>query len=133
MDNNWIENGDAALNTGMCPVGWLWLSSDDMANWHEIAISRIRAVLSEKLLEYVKANPHVTIGALFCKRYGVTQEDFDHFVNEVLSLFGESIIPHLHPLDFGRSPRRNMISINFSKTTFAELKMRNDELRKTYR
>jgi hypothetical protein len=26
-----------------------------------------------------------------------------------------------------------LISINFSKTTFAELKMRNDELRKTYR
>jgi len=121
--------GDAALKAGESPIGMLWLKSEDMANWREIALFRIKAVLSDQLLDFAKANPYITIGALFSRRYGVTQEEFDKFVNDVVALF-EGSIPHLCSLDYGRSPRRNMIMVNFSKTTLDEIRKKKDELRK---
>ena len=129
MNNNWIEMGDAALKAGESPIGMLWLKSEDMANWREIALFRIKAVLSDQLLDFAKANPYITIGALFSRRYGVTQEEFDKFVNDVAALF-EGSIPHLCSLDYGRSHRRNMIMVNFSKTTLDEIRKKKDELRK---
>jgi len=131
MNNNWIEMGDAALKAGESPIGMLWLKSEDMANWREIALFRIKAVLSDQLLDFAKANPYITIGALFSRRYGVTQEEFDKFVNDVVALF-EGSIPHLCSLDYGRSPRRNVIMVNFSNTTLCEIKKKKDELRKRY-
>lgn len=131
MNNNWIEMGDAALKAGESPIGMLWLKSEDMANWREIALFRIKAVLSDQLLDFAKANPYITIGALFSRRYGVTQEEFDQFVNDVVALF-EGSIPHLCSLDYGRSPRRNVIMVNFSNTTLCEIKKKKDELRKRY-
>ena len=131
MNNNWIEMGDAALKAGESPIGMLWLKSEDMANWREIALFRIKAVLSDQLLDFAKANPYITIGALFSRRYGVTQEEFDKFVNDVVALF-EGSIPHLCSLDYGRSPRRNVIMVNFSNTTLGEIRKKKDELRKRY-
>ncbi len=131
MNNNWIEKGDAALEAGESPIGMLWLKSEDMANWREIALFRIKAVLSDQLLDFAKANPYITIGALFSRRYGVTQEEFDKFVNDVVALF-EGSIPHLCSLDYGRSPRRNVIMVNFSNTTLGEIRKKKDELRKRY-
>lgn len=131
MNNNWIEMGDAALKAGESPIGMLWLKSEDMANWREIALFRIKAVLSDQLLDFAKANPYITIGALFSRRYGVTQEEFDKFVNDVVALF-EGGIPHLCSLDYGPSPRRNMIIVNFSNTTLGEIRKKKDELRKRY-
>ena len=131
MNNNWIEMGDAALKAGESPIGMLWLKSEDMANWREIALFRIKAVLSDQLLDFAKANPYITIGALFSRRYGVTQEEFDKFVNDVVALF-EGGIPHLCSLDYDRSPRRNVIMVNFSNTTLCEIKKKKDELRKRY-
>ena len=131
MNNNWIEMGDAALKAGESPIGMLWLKSEDMANWREIALFRIKAVLSDQLLDFAKANPFITIGALFSRRYGVTQDEFDQFVNDVVELF-EGGIPHLCSVDYGRSPRRNMIMVNFSKTTLDEIRKKKDELRKRY-
>lgn len=131
MNNNWIEMGDATLEAGESPIGMLWLKSEDMANWREIALSRIKAVSNDRLLDFAKANPYITIGALFSRRYGITQEEFDKFVNDVVALF-EGGIPHLCSLDYGRSPRRNMIIVNFSNTTLGEIRKKKDELRKRY-
>ena len=111
MNNNWIEKGDAALEAGEAPFGMIWLKSEEMADWREIALARIQAVLSDRLLDFAKANPFITIGALFSRRYGVTQDEFDQFVNDVVELF-EGGIPHLCSVDYGRSPRRNMIMVN---------------------
>jgi len=129
MNNNWIEKGDAALEAGESPIGMLWLKSEEMPNWRAIALTRIQTVLSDRLLEFAKANPYITIGALFGRRYGVPQEEFDQFVNDVAALF-EGSIPHLCSLDYGRSPRRNMIMVNFSNTTLDEIRKKKDELRK---
>ena len=114
---------------GEAPFGMIWLKSEEMANWREIALDRIQAVLSDRLLDFAKANPYITIGALFSRRYGVTQDEFDQFVNDVVELF-EGGIPHLCSVDYGRSPRRNMIMVNFSKTTLDEIRKKKDELRK---
>jgi hypothetical protein len=132
MDNNWIEKGDAAFETGDYPMGFLRLKGEEMANWHEIALSRIKVVRTEKLLEFAKDNPYITIGALFSRRYGVTQKEFDFFVHDIVSLF-EGCIPHLCSIDYGRSPKRNMISINFSRMTLHDLIKAKAELRKSYR
>ena len=131
MNNNWIEKGYAALEGDETPYGMLWLKSEEMANWREITLARIQAVLSDRLLDFAKANPYITIMALFSRRYGVTQEEFNQFVDDVVALF-EGSIPHLCSLDYGRSPRRNMIMVNFSKTTLVEIRKKKDELRKRY-
>ena len=131
MNNNWIEMGDAALEAGESPIGMLWLKSEDMANWREIALSRIKAVSNDRLLDFAMANPYITIGALFSRRYGITQEEFDKFVNDVVALF-EGGIPHLCSLDYGRSPRRNVIMVNFLNMTLGEIRKKKDELRKRY-
>ena len=132
MDNNWIENGDAAFDTGEYPMGFLSLKGEEMANWHEIVLSRIKVARSERLLEFVKDKPYITIGALFSRRYGVTHKEFDLFVHDVVSLF-DGCIPHLCSMDFGRSNKRNMISVNFSRMTLHDLIKAKDELRKSYR
>ena len=49
MNNNWIEKGDAALEAGEAPFGMIWLKSEEMANWREIALARIQAVFSDRL------------------------------------------------------------------------------------
>jgi hypothetical protein len=131
MNNNWIEKGYAALEGDETPYGMLWLKSEEMANWREIALSRIKAVLCDRILDFAKANPYITIGALFSRRYGVTKNEFNMFVNDVVALF-EGGIPHLCSLDYGRSPKRNMVIVNFSKTTLSELMKKKDELRKRY-
>jgi hypothetical protein len=129
MNNNWIEKGDTAFEAGESPFGMLCLKCEDMANWREMAMSRIKAVLSDRLLDFVKANPYITIGALFSRCYGVTQGEFNQFVDDVVALF-EGSIPHLCSLDYGRSPRRNMIIVNFSKTTLSKILKKKNDLRR---
>lgn len=129
MENNWIEHGARALDLDEKPYGLMKLSHEEMANWHEVALCKIKAVMSDKLLDYTKANPYISIGALFSKRYGITQKDFDQFVNEVVALF-EGSIPICCSLDYCKSIKRNMITVNFSKMKLIDCFKSNDELRK---
>ena len=79
MKNNWIITGDGDSYSEF--RGLLYLSEEDMSRWQDVVLEKIRSVKSEKLQEYVKRNPYITIAALFYRGWEISQEDYDHFVN----------------------------------------------------
>ena len=107
----WIitENGDSYSEFR----GLLYLSEEDLAHWQDVVLEKIRAVKSEKLQEYVKRNPYITIAALFYRGWGVTQEDYDFLVNVACVEFWDAK-PVLCKLDLGKKRRRNIICIGFA-------------------
>lgn len=99
MNGNWIKTEDGDSYSDFW--GLIYLNEDDMAHWQEMVLEKIRSVKSQKVMEYAKRNPYITIGALFFRGWGITQDDFDHFVNDVCAEFGD-IKPVLCELDFGK-------------------------------
>jgi hypothetical protein len=93
-------------------------------------LEKIRSVKDQKVMEYVKRKPYITIGALFFRGWGITQDDFDHFVNDVCAEFGD-VKPVLCELDFGRKRKRNIISIRFAQGSIQDCfsKSKNAQLR----
>ena len=68
---------------------------------------------SEKLQEYVKRNPYITIAALFYRGWEISQEDYDLFVNDACAEFWDAQ-PVLCKLDLGKKRKRNIICIGFA-------------------
>ena len=113
MNGNWIKTEDGDSYSDFW--GLIYLNEDDMAHWQKMVLEKIRSVKSQKVMEYAKRNPYITIGALFFRGWGITQDDFDHFVNDVCAEFGD-IKPVLCELDFGKKRKRNIISISFASS-----------------
>lgn len=110
-ENSWIITEDG--NSYSEFRGLLYLSEDDMAHWQDVVLEKIRSVKSEKLQEYVKRNPYMTIAGLFYRGWGITQDDYDLFVNDACAEFWD-VQPVLCKLDLGKKRKRNIISIGFA-------------------
>ena len=91
---------------------------------------KIRAVKSEKLQEYVKRNPFITIAALFYRGWEISQEDYDLFVNDACAELWD-VKPVLCKLDLGKKRKRNIISIGLASGSIQDWlsKSKNAELR----
>lgn len=109
--NCWIisENGESFSEFR----GILYLSEEDMTHWQDVVLEKIRSVKSEKLLEYVKRNPYITITALFYRGWGISQEDYDLFVNDACAELWEAK-PVLCKLDLAKKRKRNILCIGFA-------------------
>ncbi len=128
MNDNWITTGDGDSYSEFW--GLIYLKEDDMPHWQEMVLEKIRSVKDQKVMEYVERKPYITIGALFFRGWGITQDDFDHFVNDVCAEFGD-VKPVLCELDFGRKRKRNIISIRFAQGSIQDCfsKSKNAQLR----
>lgn len=126
--NCWIctEGGDSFSEFR----GFLYLSDDDMAHWQDLVLGKIRSIKSEKLKAYVKRNPYITIAALFYRGWGISQEDFDLFVNDACAELW-NVQPVLCKLDLGKKRKRNIICIGFAPSSIQDWlsKNRNARLR----
>ena len=127
-ENCWITTGDGDSYSDFW--GLIYLKEDDMPHWQEIVLEKIRSVKDQKVMEYVKRKPYITIGALFFRGWGITQDDFDLFVNDVCAEFGD-VKPVLCELDFGKKRKRNIISIRFAQSSIQDCfsKSKNAQLR----
>ena len=121
MKNNWIITGDGDSYSEF--RGLLYLSEEDMSRWQDVVLEKIRSVKSEKLQEYVKRNPYITIAALFYRGWEISQEDYDHFVNDACAEFWDAQ-PVLCKLDLGKKRKRNIICIGFASIGSLRIRMR---------
>ncbi len=126
--NCWIstEDGDSYSEFR----GLLYLSEDDMTHWQDVVLEKIRSVKSEKLQEYVKRNTYITITALFYRGWGISQGDYDLFVNDACAELWDAQ-PVLCKLDLGKKRKRNIISIGFAPGSIQDWlsKSKNAQLR----
>lgn len=109
--NCWIMSEDSDSYSEF--RGLLYLSEEDMAHWQDVVLEKIRSVKSEKLQEYVKRNPYITIAALFYRGCGISQDDYDHFVSDACTELWDAQ-PVLCKLDLGKKRKRNIICIGFA-------------------
>jgi len=124
MVKNWIELGDEAFDSDV--MGCAYLKDDEMPNWQEVVLEKIRAAKkSQKLLEHVKDNPYISVGALFYKGWKITDEIFNQFVEDVCVEFGE-VKPVLCKLDQSNKRSPNVITINFCRGSIFEELSKNE-------
>lgn len=128
MYHNWITTGDE--NSYLEVRGLLYLSEEEMEHWQTLALDNIRAFKSQEVMEYIKRNPYITIGALFFRGCSIKHEDFEKFVEDVCVEFGD-VKPVLCTLDLGNKRKRNIISITFASGSIQDFfsKTKRDELR----
>ena len=118
MVKNWILLGDEAFDSDV--MGFAYLKDDEMPNWQEVVLEKIRsAKKSQKLLEHVKENPYISVGALFYKGWKITDEIFNQFVEDVCVEFGD-VKPVLCNLDQSNKRSPNVIIINFYRGSIFE-------------
>lgn len=128
MYHNWITTGDE--NSYLEVRGLLYLSEEEMEHWQTLALDNIRAFKSQEVMEYIKRNPYITIGALFFRGCSIKHEDFEIFVEDVCVEFGD-VKPVSCTLDLGNKRKRNIISITFASGSIQDFfsKTKRDELR----
>lgn len=126
--NCWIITEDGDFYSEF--RGLLYLSEDDMTHWQQVVLEKIKSIKNEKLMEYVKSRPFVTIAALFYRGWGISQEDYDLFVNDACAELWDAQ-PVLCKLDLGKKRKRNIISITFASGSIQDWlsKRKNAQLR----
>lgn len=112
MVKNWIILGDAALEDADWTLGVISFKQDEIANWKDIALERIKAAKTERISQLAKEGGTIDISGLFYVKNRITQQDFDDFCNQVAELFGVELLQH----DLSSSRRRedNAILITLS-------------------
>ena len=110
MNGNWIKTEDGDSYSDFW--GLIYLNEDDMAHWQEVVMESIRSVKSQKVMDYAKRNPYITISALFYRGWGVSMEDYDLFVRDVCAELWD-VKPVLCELDFGKKRKRNISEFNY--------------------
>ena len=110
--------------------GLLYLSEDDMDNWQDVVLKKIRSVNNDKVMEFIKKKPYVTIAALFYRGWKISQEDYNLFIIDACAEFG-NVIPVLCKLDLGKRRKYNIISITFASGSIQDWfsKSKNAQLR----
>lgn len=128
MYHNWIITGDEKSYSEV--RGLLYLSEEDMTHWQALVLDNIKAVKSQEVMEYIKRNPYITIGAFFFRGWNIKQEVFNLFVNDVCTEFGD-VKPVLCDMDLGKKRKRNIISISFAPGSIQDFfsKSKRTELR----
>lgn len=87
MVKNWIVLGDAALDDADWALGVIRFSQDEIADWKNIALERIKAAKTERISQFAKKGETIDITGLFYVKNKITQSDFDDFCNQVAELF----------------------------------------------
>lgn len=102
MVKNWIILGDAALEDADWALGVINFKQDEIVNWKEIALERIKAAKTERISNIAKQGEMIDISGTFYVKNNITQSDFDDFCNQVAELFGVELLQH----DLSSSRRR---------------------------
>jgi hypothetical protein len=102
MVKNWIVLGDAALDDADWSLGIIRLFPDEIADWKNIAMERIKAAKTERISQFAKEGGTIDISGFFYVKNRITQQDFDEFCNQVAELFGVELLQH----DLSSSRRR---------------------------
>jgi hypothetical protein len=92
MVKNWIILGDAALDDADWALGVINFKQDEIANWKDIALERIKAAKTERISQLAKEGETIDISGLFYVKNRITQQDFDDFCNQVAELFGVELL-----------------------------------------
>ena len=87
MVKNWIILGDAALEDADWTLGVIYFKQDEIANWKNIALERIKAAKTERITQFAKEGGIIGISGLFYVKNKISQSDFDDFCNQVAELF----------------------------------------------
>ena len=87
MVKNWIILGDAALEDADWALGVINFKQDEIANWKNIALERIKAAKTERITLFAKEGGIIGISGLFYVKNKISQSDFDDFCNQVAELF----------------------------------------------
>ena len=87
MVKNWIILGDAALDDADWTLGVINFKQDEIANWKNIALERIKAAKTERITLFAKEGGIIGISGLFYVKNKISQSDFDDFCNQVAELF----------------------------------------------
>lgn len=112
MVKNWIILGDAALEDADWALGVINFKQDEIVNWKDIALERIKSAKTERISQLAKEGGSIDISGTFYVKNHITQSDFDNFCNQVAELFGVELLQH----DLSSSRRRedNAILITLS-------------------
>ena len=112
MVKNWIILGDAALDDADWALGVINFKQDEIANWKDIALERIKDAKTERISQLAKEGGSIDISGFFYVKNRITQPEFDDFCNQVAELFGVELLQH----DLSSSRRRedNEILITLS-------------------
>ena len=102
MVKNWIILGDAALEDADWALGVIKFKQDEIANWKDIALERIKAAKTERISQLAKEGGSIDISGFFYVKNRITQPEFDDFCNQVAELFGVELLQH----DLSSSRRR---------------------------
>ena len=102
MVKNWIILGDAALEDADWALGVIKFKQDEIANWKDIALERIKDAKTERISQLAKEGGSIDISGFFYVKNRITQQDFDDFCNQVAELFGVELLQH----DLSSSRRR---------------------------
>ena len=102
MVKNWIILGDAALEDADWTLGVIKFKQDEIANWKDIALERIKAAKTERISQLAKEGGSIKISGFFYVKNRITQPEFDDFCNQVAELFGVELLQH----DLSSSRRR---------------------------
>lgn len=94
MVKNWILLGDAALEDADWTLGVIYFKQDEIANWKDIALERIKAAKTERISQLAKEGGTIDISGLFYVKNRITQPEFDDFCNQVAELFGVELLQH---------------------------------------
>ena len=113
MVKNWIILGDAALDDADWALGVIKFKQDEIANWKDIALERIKAAKTERISQLAKEGGSIDISGFFYVKNRITQPELDDFCNQVAELFGVELLQH----DLSSSRRRedNKIFITLSE------------------
>ena len=107
MVKNWIILGDAALDDADWALGVINFKQDEIANWKDIALERIKSAKTERISQLAKEGGSIDISGLFYVKNRITQPEFDDFCNQVAELFGVELLQH----DLSSSRRREVNEI----------------------
>jgi len=94
MVKNWIILGDAALKDADWTIGKIDFSQDEVPNWKNIALERIKAAKTERMSDFAKKGEAIDFSGTFYVKNNITQSDFDDFCNQVAHLFGVKVGRH---------------------------------------
>ena len=94
MVKNWIILGDAALDDAVWTIGKIDFSQDEVSNWKDIALERIKAAKTERISDFAKNGETIDFSGTFYVKNNITQSDFDDFCNQVAQLFGVKVGRH---------------------------------------
>lgn len=112
MVKNWIILGDAALDDADWSLGIIRLSPNEIADWKNIAMERIKAAKTERISQLAKEGGSIDISGFFYVKNRITQQNFDDFCNQVAELFGVELLQH--ELSSSRRREDNEILITLS-------------------